>query len=122
MFRIMPNYQTQWKRIPSKCTYYFSDDQWILSFQHIFSYSPTETTYFAFSYPFSYQESTEKIDQMEAVCKSSKNIYFHREVLYHSLESRPLEIVTITSKDGMMNEREEMPEDADGLYPDSSKG
>jgi len=37
----------------------------MLSFQHQFSYPETETTYFAFTYPFSYQESVEMFDQIQ---------------------------------------------------------
>ena len=72
-----------------------------LSFPHLFSYAPTETTYFAFSYPFSLEESIEKLDQIEAKLKDHPTIYFHREILYHSLEGRPMEIITLSSKDGM---------------------
>ena len=32
-----------------------------------------------------------------------------------------MEIVTITSKDGMTADREEMPEDANGIYPNGAK-
>ena len=73
----------------------------------MFCYAPSETTYFAFSYPFSLEESTEKITQIETKLRDHPNIYFHREVLYYSLEGRKMEIFTISSKDGLTNEREE---------------
>ena len=80
-----------------------------MSFQHSFNYSEEETTYFAFTYPFSYQESQEKIDDIENKVSSGEipNCYFHREVLYHSLEGRKMEIFTLTSNDGITNERED---------------
>lgn len=36
-------------------------------------------------------------------------MYFNREYLYSSLEGRRMEVVTITSKDGMLDEKEELP-------------
>ena len=39
-----------------------STTQFILQFQHTFSYASNETTYFAFSYPFSFEESFELTD------------------------------------------------------------
>ena len=76
-------------------------------FQHAFTYLPTEATFFAFSYPFSFEESTQKLDMLEVRARESPSIYFHREVLYHSLEGRPLEILTISSREGLTTERED---------------
>ena len=81
-----------------------NSQQFILQFQHMFGYASTETTYFAFSYPFSYEESTEMLDLMEEKLtrpEHQSSIYFHREVLYYSLEGRKMEIVTISSQDGI---------------------
>jgi len=66
VFRVMPNQAKRWRRIYSKVNYYFNnDDQFTLSFNHMFSYDTKETTYFAFTYPFSYQESIEKTNEIE---------------------------------------------------------
>lgn len=77
--------------------------QWFsLSFSHFFNYSSTETTYFAFSYPFSFEESTEMLDRLEERLTKpdlQKAIYFHREVLFYSLEGRKMEMFTISSRD-----------------------
>lgn len=104
--------------------YFFTqDDQFTLKFQHYFSHRPDETTYFAFSYPWSYQESQDKIDQIESLFASApeKNLYFHRETVYYSTEGRKMEMITISSKDGMLDEYEEVPDDPDsaGLFPES---
>lgn len=45
--------------------------------------------------------------------KDLNNIYFHREILYYSLEGRKIEVVTITSKDGITSTREDLPEAED---------
>jgi hypothetical protein len=38
-----------------------------------------------------------------------KNLYFHREVVYYSIEGRKMEMITISSKDGLTDEREVIP-------------
>lgn len=51
-----------------------------------------------------------------------KNLYFHREVVYYSIEGRKMEMITISSKDGITEEREVIPKDGDdnsGLYPEA---
>jgi len=58
-------------------------------------------TYFAFSFPFSFEESFEQMDVFEKRLKGLANVYFHREVLYYSLEGRKMEMVTISSNDGL---------------------
>ena len=35
-----------------------------MRFQHMFSNGPNETTYFAFSYPWSYEEQLNKVDEI----------------------------------------------------------
>ncbi len=92
----MPNHQKGWKRIPGKINFLLvpippselptdkqpkeNDDeeggggnngpnpqQFLLSFTHLFSHPSTETAYFAFTYPFSYEESVEHVDRIEAI-------------------------------------------------------
>jgi hypothetical protein len=57
--------------------------------------------------------------EIESRLAEEKNVYFHKEELYHSLEGRKIELVTISSRDGITNEREELPEDVDDIYPES---
>jgi hypothetical protein len=47
------------------------------------------------------------------------NIYFHRETLINSLEGRKMEVVTISSKDGIQEEHEKSP-DPD-MFPDGNQ-
>lgn len=70
----------------------------------MFSNPPSETVYFAFSYPWSYEDSQGKIDDIEskfALAPPEKNLYFHRETIYHSIEGRKMEMMTISSRDAI---------------------
>ena len=55
------------------------------------------------------------MDAIEEKFKESSNLYIHRETLYYSLEGRKIELVTISSKDGIQQEREEL---IDGVFPE----
>lgn len=61
----------------------------------------------------------DRIEEMLSVEKQS--IYFHREVLYYSLEGRKMEIFTISSRDGLIDDSttEDQPDNSNGLYPES---
>ena len=88
----------------------------------MFGGPPTETVYFAFSVPWSFEDSQGKIDEIEqrfAAAPPEKNLYFHRETVFHSLEGRKMEMMTISSRDSITDEREPIPEDAPALYPDA---
>jgi hypothetical protein len=50
---------------------------------------------------------------IEAKFKDVNNIYFHREILFYSLEGRKIEVVTITSRDGITSNREDLPQAED---------
>ena len=39
--------------------------------------------------------------------KGSKEIYMHREVLFHSFEGREMELITLSSYKGITQRREE---------------
>jgi len=128
VFRVLPNTQKKWRRIFTKVNYFINnEDQFILRFTHMFSNTPCETTFFAFSYPFSYEESQAKIDDIQtrfAAASLEKNLYFHREVVCYSIEGRKMEMMTISSRDGMLEEREAIPEDGVDtpcLYPEAQK-
>ena len=104
------------------------EEQFVLKFNHLFNVGPTETTYFAFCYPWSFEESQAKIVEIENKIKLAppeKNLYFHREVVYYSIEGRPMEMITISSKDGITDERETIPkaensqDDVSGLFPEA---
>ena len=78
-------------------TFFNNDEQFTMQFSHMFAYPENSVTYFAFTFPFSYQESIELTDDIETRLKDQPNIYFNREILYYSLEGRPMELLTISS-------------------------
>lgn len=84
-----------------------------MRFNHMFSNPPSETVYFAFSYPWSFEDSQAKIDDIQERFEqaSNMNLYFHREVVYHSIEGRKMEMMTISSRDGITDYREPIPND-----------
>ena len=89
-----------------------------MTFTHTFTnFDPeTDTAYFAWTYPFSFQESLDQTQQLLKDLKDHERIYIHREVLYYSRERRPMELITLTSKEKMSSKREAL---IDGLFPDA---
>ena len=87
----------------------------MLSFSHTFNHPAEEETFFAFSPPFSFQDSVEQMDAIEKLLKQHPNIYICRDILCYSLEGRPMEVVTISSRDGISGEPEQAPEDKECL-------
>lgn len=52
----------------------------------------------------------EHLDRIEArltQAEVAEDIYFHREVMFYSREGRKMEVVTISSRDGITEEQEE---------------
>ncbi|XP_077990870.1 cytosolic carboxypeptidase-like protein 5 [Glandiceps talaboti] len=122
--KVIPN-KPRWERIRDRPTYETVDGQFILSFTYRFE-SKGSAVYFAFCYPMSYteyQNKFEKIDEQFAYCQrltpqsSPDTIYYHREIVCHSLDKNRVDMITITSCHGMTEEREErLPK----LFPDEN--
>ena len=114
----MPAQQRKWRRIITKAvTFFNNEEQFTLQFSHMFSYPENQTTYFAFTYPFSYEDSLKKTDELQQKLQGQQNVYFNREILYYSLEGRAMELLTISSCDQMTEEHETIPADGRGLFP-----
>ncbi|XP_078506184.1 cytosolic carboxypeptidase-like protein 5 isoform X3 [Lissotriton helveticus] len=116
----------RWERIRERPAFEMVENQFVLSFVHRFLEYRGATTYFAFCFPFSYadcQEMLNGLDERFSDCKhiSSKSplnsIYYHRELLCHSLDGLRVDLLTITSCHGRMDDREPRLEK---LFPDSS--
>jgi hypothetical protein len=45
------------------------------------------------------------------------NVYYCRETLFYSLEGRKMELLTISSQDLMLEEKETIPKEGKGLFP-----
>ncbi|KAF7235860.1 Cytosolic carboxypeptidase-like protein 5 [Varanus komodoensis] len=103
-----------------------AETQFVLSFVHCFLDCRGATTYFAFCYPFSYTECQDMLARLDARFAEGRHlspgssldsIYYHRELLCYSLDKLRVDLLTITSRHGMQEEREARLEK---LFPDKS--
>lgn len=117
--------KTRWERLRDRPTFEVVENQFILSFHHRFLEARGTTTYFAFCYPFSYTECQDLLLQLDQKFANSvhlnlnsplDSVYYHREALCRSLDGRRIDLITVTSCHGMMEEREPR---LDKLFPES---
>jgi len=95
-----------------------TNGQFRLSFQYRITENHRQNVFFAFCYPYSYTECQDKLHRYDDLYSScNDNIYYHREVLVYSLEGRRVDLITISSHDGISGQEEpRLP----GLFPDTS--
>lgn len=89
-----------------------------VKFSYIFSGSSSDEVHFAYTYPYSFTQITGKLDELEENMSQRKQAYCCREVVTYSMEGRPLEMITVTSKDKMLDEHEPL---IPGLFPEHCK-
>ncbi|KAM3675438.1 cytosolic carboxypeptidase-like protein 5 [Ammospiza maritima maritima] len=115
----------RWERIQQRPSFQVVEAQFVLSFVHRFLERGT-VTYFAFCYPFSYtecQDMLKELDRRYQDCRHMSpsspldSVYYHRELLCHSLDKLRVDLLTITSCHGMQEKREPR---LDKLFPDTS--
>ncbi|KAM9704624.1 cytosolic carboxypeptidase-like protein 5 isoform 2-T2 [Menidia menidia] len=116
--------KNRWERIRDRPTCEIVDNQFILSFTHRLLEVRGATTYFSFCYPFSYTECQELLQQLDqshpnaaqlSPSSPSGTVYYHRELLCHSLDGNRVDLITVTNCSGMQDEREaRLPK----LFPD----
>lgn len=90
-----------------------------------FHFTPPElrktTTSFSFCYPLSYADCQRYLTKIENKIQKRKqsgegyDIYYHRDLLCHSLDGLRVDLITVTSFDGMSSTTES---DIVGLFPD----
>ncbi|OAF69171.1 ATP/GTP-binding protein-like 5 [Intoshia linei] len=89
-----------WERVSSRVVYDFiSSETKILTFHHKFTAALKSFTYFAFTYPWSYekcQTQLEKLDRKYANCKLGE-IYYYRELLCLSKGGNRIDLITISN-------------------------
>ncbi|XP_062429332.1 cytosolic carboxypeptidase-like protein 5 isoform X2 [Rhea pennata] len=116
----------RWERVRERPSFEMVETQFVLSFVHRFLECRGATTYFAFCYPFSYTECQEMLAQLDSRFEECKymspsspldSVYYHRELLCHSLDKLRVDLLTITSCHGMLEKREPR---LDKLFPDST--
>jgi len=86
-----------------------------MKFEHLFNYPAEEITYFALTYPFSYDDCQKMLNEYEVQFEKHHKIYFHREHLINSLEGRRIDLLTITAKEKGITEVEDTIPD---LFPE----
>ncbi|XP_056260731.1 cytosolic carboxypeptidase-like protein 5 isoform X1 [Seriola aureovittata] len=125
LVRTLPG-KNRWERIRDRPTSEIVENQFILSFTHRLLEVRGATTYFSFCYPFSYSECQEMLQQLdESYPNAAKlspisapgSVYYHRELLCHSLDGNRVDLLTVTNCNGMHEEREpRLPK----LFPDNN--
>lgn len=81
--------------------------------------SSDEKVFLALFYPWSNEDSSAYLKQVELDCGTREDIYFKRCTIIKSLEDRPVELVTLSSKRGV-SPREENIDDSN-LFPEKDK-
>lgn len=76
-----------------------------------------QSIYFAFSYPWSFNQHLQLIESVKEVCKEN-SIYFYCENSVNSLDGRPCHVITVSSFGGIENKREKK---IQGLFPDKGE-
>ena len=113
----LPNIMTEperWSRVNHVFPHQMNGE-FIMSFWHKITH-PDHDYYFSFSYPCSLRDQTEYLNQLERRYTNHSSIYFHRETLCLSVDKRPVELVTISSKSGLA-ETEREPNFAHNMPP-----
>ena len=106
VFRSIPGHEN-WSRIYTRPSWQTVENNFYMSFTHRLSDRRDSITYFAFCFPYSYEESQiqlQKYDEQFSHCKYLRNdkcepddIYYHRELLCYSLDKRRIDLITISS-------------------------
>ena len=110
----------KWCRIRFRPSWASDGSNFQLSFAHHLSEVSGSKTYFAFCYPWSYEDCQEQLNEIESkyqfleICSwetlskmDSKTVYYKRESFTNSFEGRRIDLMTITDMEGMSYEREE---------------
>ena len=130
VFRTVPGHE-KWSRIYTRPTWHTSPTEpahFQMSFVHRIADKRDTVTFFAFCFPFGYDECQsmlEKLDEQFTACRQMAEqsppvdpeaIYYHRELLCHSLDKRRVDLITVTGCNQMVKQREAR-FDPDKLFP-----
>ncbi len=88
----------------------------ILSFEHLVE--SDDAVFFAFSYPYSYQRCQDLVRSLGEKYTNHPDFYFHRECLTYSPDLRYINLLTISSYDGILGEDELESHMSEALFPE----
>ncbi|TRY87192.1 hypothetical protein DNTS_031722 [Danionella cerebrum] len=122
LVRSLPS-RPRWERVRERPTFQMQEGQFVLSFVHRLLDVEGLETFFSFCYPFTYTQSQERLRQIDQDFLSSTHapssdldrVYYHRELLCLSLEGRKVDLITVSSHHGLLEEREPR---LDRLFPE----
>ena len=73
-----------------------------LSFQHTFTHvDVNERVEFAYTYPYSYDVLQQNLQELDEKLAGNTEIYYHREMLVPSVTGKRIDLITITSHEGI---------------------
>ena len=111
-----------WERVnrPATCKASSTPGMFILNFSHVFE-TTGDAVYFAFCYPFSYDDMQNKLDAIEKQMNLPKynSILFSRELITTSLNARRMELLTISSYEEYTDDLETVPDTH--IFPEGRK-
>ena len=109
-----------WKRLLTQVKFSYDDEQdlFTVRWQHNFAYDQSYLTYFAYSYPYSFEECTWKLSQLEESMRGRESVYTHWETIVYSLEGRPMEMLTVSSTDGLSPHEGDYEQHLTNLFPE----
>lgn len=104
----------RWERIKDKCTYRSEENSTVISWVHTVG-ETCAVTYYAFTYPFTYSELQTMLENLDSrFPPGCPNVYYHRELLVYSLDHWRVDLLTVSSHKGRVEEREDR---LPGLFP-----
>lgn len=113
--------QHQWQYIPSPLKEIkLIKNTLEISFEYTFTtVDIKDPVYFAFSFPYTYTQCQDYLNQLQKVYGEDHDIYFHRELLTQSIEGRNIDLLTITAHDPSLLNRTspELEPMLEGLFP-----
>ena len=100
----VPGVSAEWEVLQNSVRYQHSKGGFRISFNHKFL--SAEETFFAFCIPFSYTDNQTLMDNVEQHAMAREDLYFCRETLGTSKCGRTLDLLTVSSRHGMMDKTE----------------
>jgi cytosolic carboxypeptidase protein 5 len=111
----------KWCRLKTSLRFIKDGDSQQLFFEHSVECN-NDKIYFSFTYPYSYSSMISELDELDSHVNEPSipgSIFYKRELLTNSCDGRRIDLLTISSVDGMSKElREPL---LSGLFPDCKK-